>query len=172
MLLLASVGFGCDQAFSRCDEQGLLVICCVGFSRSDCSCCGVQALVVRVHRPEISRTSVIVALGLRRSEPCGIFPDQGLNPCLLCWQADSYPLDHQGNPAQILTIKFGIKSLLWQIWTVVTFGGGKRMWQRGTSRCWLGSVSWSRFCFLRAFVDWENQVNALLIMRAPLHHVS
>ena len=26
------------------------------------------------------------------------FPDQGLNPCLLSWQADSLPLSHQGSP--------------------------------------------------------------------------
>ena len=26
---------------------------------------------------------------------CGIFPDQGLNLCLLHWQADSLPLSHQ-----------------------------------------------------------------------------
>ena len=29
----------------------------------------------------------------------GIFLDQGLNPCPLSWQADSYPLCHQGNPS-------------------------------------------------------------------------
>ena len=28
----------------------------------------------------------------------GIFPDQGSNPCLLHWQADSLPLSHQGSP--------------------------------------------------------------------------
>ena len=28
----------------------------------------------------------------------GIFPDQGSNPCLLHWQADSQPLRHQGSP--------------------------------------------------------------------------
>ena len=28
---------------------------------------------------------------------CGIFPDQGLNPCPLYWQVDSYPLYHQGS---------------------------------------------------------------------------
>ena len=31
----------------------------------------------------------------------GIFPTQGLNPCLLCllyWQADSFPLSHQESP--------------------------------------------------------------------------
>ena len=27
-----------------------------------------------------------------------VFPDQGLNPCLLHWQADSLPLSHQGSP--------------------------------------------------------------------------
>ena len=28
----------------------------------------------------------------------GIFPTQGLNPCLLHWQADSLPLSHQRSP--------------------------------------------------------------------------
>ena len=27
-----------------------------------------------------------------------IFPDQGWNPCLLHWQVDSSPLNHQGSP--------------------------------------------------------------------------
>ena len=30
---------------------------------------------------------------------CGIFPDQGLNPCLLHWQANPLPLSHQGSPS-------------------------------------------------------------------------
>ena len=42
--------------------------------------------------------SVIVAHGLSRSAACGIFPDQGSNPCPLHWQADSQPLRHQGSP--------------------------------------------------------------------------
>ena len=33
--------------------------------------------------------SVVVAHGLSRSVACGIFPDQGSNPCPLHWQADS-----------------------------------------------------------------------------------
>ena len=33
--------------------------------------------------------SVVVAHGLSCSMACGIFPDQGLNPCLLHWQVDS-----------------------------------------------------------------------------------
>ena len=36
-------------------------------------------------------TSVIVAHGPSRSAACGIFPDQGSNPCPLHWQADSQP---------------------------------------------------------------------------------
>ena len=36
--------------------------------------------------------------GLSCSAACVIFPDQGLNPCPLHWQADSQPLRHQGSP--------------------------------------------------------------------------
>ena len=42
--------------------------------------------------------SVVVAYGPSCSAACGIFPDQGLNPCPLHWQADSQPLHHQGSP--------------------------------------------------------------------------
>ena len=42
--------------------------------------------------------SVIVAHGPSCSAACGIFPDQGSNPCPLHWQADSQPLRHQGRP--------------------------------------------------------------------------
>ena len=42
--------------------------------------------------------SAIVAQGPSRSAACGIFLDQGLNPCPLHWQADSQPLHHQGSP--------------------------------------------------------------------------
>ena len=50
--------------------------------------------------------SVVVAHGLSRSTACGIFPDQGSNPCPLHWQADSQPLRHQGSP-----VSFFIKQL-------------------------------------------------------------
>ena len=33
------------------------------------------------------------------SAACGIFPDQGLNPCFPHWQVDSLPLSHQGSPS-------------------------------------------------------------------------
>ena len=45
--------------------------------------------------------SAIVAHGPSCSAACGIFPDQGSNPCPLHWQADSQPLHHQGSPEVI-----------------------------------------------------------------------
>ena len=42
--------------------------------------------------------SVVVAHGPSCSAACGMFPDQGSNPCSLHWQADSQPLHHQGSP--------------------------------------------------------------------------
>ena len=49
--------------------------------------------------PQLSRTgSVVVAHRLSCSTACGIFPDQGSNPCLLHWWADSLPLNQQRSP--------------------------------------------------------------------------
>ena len=45
--------------------------------------------------------SVVVAYGPSCSAACGIFPDQGSNPCPLHWQADSQPLRHQGSPVRV-----------------------------------------------------------------------
>ena len=55
----------------------------VGFSS-----CGTQALVVVAHGLQ-NAGSVVVAHGPSCSAACGIFPDQGLNPCPLHWQVDS-----------------------------------------------------------------------------------
>ena len=41
--------------------------------------------------------------GLSCSAACGIFMDQGSNPCLLHWQVDSLPLNHQGRPPHPLS---------------------------------------------------------------------
>ena len=46
--------------------------------------------------------SVVVAHGPSCSVACGIFPDQGSNPCPLHRQADSQPLCHQGSPLAYL----------------------------------------------------------------------
>ena len=43
---------------------------------------------------------VAPAGGLSHSVACGIFPDQGSNLCLLHWQADSLPPNHQESPGE------------------------------------------------------------------------
>ena len=43
--------------------------------------------------------SAIVAHEPSCSAACGIFPNQGSNPCPLHWQAESQPLRHQGREA-------------------------------------------------------------------------
>ena len=55
--------------------------------------------------------AVVVAHGPSRSAACGIFPDQGSNPCPLHWQADSQPLRHQGSPLfDIFTLSLSTRS--------------------------------------------------------------
>ncbi|XP_059964808.1 A-kinase anchor protein 9 isoform X7 [Mesoplodon densirostris] len=50
--------------------------------------------------------STAMAQGPSHSAACGIFPDQGTNPCPLHRQADSQPLRHQGSP---FSGEFGVK---------------------------------------------------------------
>ena len=61
---------------------------------------GFRYLGLVVVFPGLQSTgSVVVAQGLISCPvACGIFLDQGLNPRLLHWQADSLPLNHQGLP--------------------------------------------------------------------------
>ena len=77
---------------------------CSGFSCRGARALGPQASVVVARRLQ-STGSVVVAHGLSCSAACGIFPDQGSNPCPLHWQADSEPLHHQGSPMNFLKIK-------------------------------------------------------------------
>ena len=63
---------------------------CVGLSLS-------RPLLLRSKGSRCSG-SAVVAHGPSCSAACGIFPDQGSNPCPLHWQADSQPLRHQGSP--------------------------------------------------------------------------
>ena len=57
----------------------------------------VRGPLVVAHGPQSVQASVIVVHGLSSSVACGIFQDQGSNPCPLHWQANSYPLYHQRN---------------------------------------------------------------------------
>ena len=80
----------CARAFSSCGKWGPLFIMVRGPLIIAASLVGSTG----------SRCagSVIVAQGPSCSAACGIFPDQGSNPCPLHWQADSPPLRHQGSP--------------------------------------------------------------------------
>ena len=88
-LLLAALGLCCcTQAFSSCRLWGLFSY---GAEASHCrgfSCCRAQA-----QWPWCTG-----------SLACGIFLDQDLNLCSLHWQADSYPLDHQGTPGTVIVL--------------------------------------------------------------------
>ena len=80
----------CARAFSSCGKRGPLLI----------AVCGPLTIVASLVGSTGSRraASVVVAHGPSCSTACGIFPDQGSNPCPLHCQADSQPLRHQGSP--------------------------------------------------------------------------
>ena len=79
--------------------QGLSLVAASG-GHSSSWCTGLSLSRPLLLRSTSSRHagSVVVAHGPSCSAACGIFPDQGSNPCPLHWQADSQPLRHQGSP--------------------------------------------------------------------------
>ena len=84
----------CARAFSSCGERGPLLIAVRGPLT-------VAASLVVEHRLQMCRLSNCGSrsnCGPSCSAACGIFPDQGSNPCPLHCQADSQPLHHQGSP--------------------------------------------------------------------------
>ena len=83
--------------------RGLSLVAASG-GHSSSQCTGLPPTRPLLLRSTGSRRtgSVVVAHGLSCSVACGIFPDQGSNPCPLHWQADSQPLRHQGSPICII----------------------------------------------------------------------
>ena len=79
--------------------RGLSVVAASG-GHSSSRCAGLSLSRPLLLRSTGSRRagSIVVAHGASCSAACGIFPDQGSNPCPLHWQADSQPLRHQGSP--------------------------------------------------------------------------
>ena len=69
----------CTQAFSSCSKWGLLFFVVHGLLIAVASLVAEHGLV----------GSVVVVHGLSCSVACGIFLEQGLNPCPLNWQVDS-----------------------------------------------------------------------------------
>ena len=76
----------CARAFSSYGKRGPLFIAVRGPLT-------IAASLVGSTGPRCAG-SVVVAHGPSCSTACGIFPDQGSNPCPLHWQADSQPLRH------------------------------------------------------------------------------
>ena len=75
-----------------------LVVASGGHSSSRCAGLSLSRPLLLRSTGSRRAGSVIVAHGPSCSAACGIFPDQGSNPCPLHWQADSQPLRHQGSP--------------------------------------------------------------------------
>ena len=85
--------------------RGLPLVAASG-GHSSSRCVGLSVSRPLLLRSTDSRRagSVVVAHGPSHSAACGIFPDQGSNPCPLHWQADSQPLHHQVSPELHLLI--------------------------------------------------------------------
>ena len=87
----------CARAFSSCGEAG-------GHSSSRCAGLSLSRPLLLRSTGSRRAGSVIVAHRPICSAACGIFPDQGSNPCPLHWQADSQPLRHQGSPCLVFRV--------------------------------------------------------------------
>ena len=83
---LAVRGHHCwAQAFSSCSEQELLFAGIHGLMPVLFSCCRAQAQWLQ------HVGWAVVCTGPSCPSACGIFPEQGLNPCPPHWQAESQP---------------------------------------------------------------------------------
>ena len=98
---------------------------------------------------------VAVVHGSSCSEACGIFLDQGLNPCSLHWQADFYPLCHQGSPGAHIFLK---SKHLWEKW-------------RGQSRCHSSSSLGRDGPWIEKKKKWEDHPRFRVCSTCNLHWV-
>ena len=69
----------CKRAFSSYSEQGLLLLQSMDF----------RARGLQKSQLLGSRAQLLWCTRLSCAKACGIFPDQGSNPCPLRWQVDS-----------------------------------------------------------------------------------
>ena len=85
--------------------RGLSLVAASG-GHSSSRCAGLSPLRPLLLRSTGSRRAGSVVVAHRPScfAACGIFPEQGSNPCPLHWQADSQPLRHQGSPGLFLAV--------------------------------------------------------------------
>ena len=140
ILFLAVLGLRfCVRAFSSCGERGPLFI-------AVCRPLTIAASLVAEHRLQTRRLS---SCGSRAScsAACGIFPDQGSNPCPLHWQAESQPLRHQGSPVGrfLITVSISVLVIGLFIFSISSWFSVRRL-------CFSKNVSiFSRLCILLAY---------------------
>ena len=77
------------RAFSGCGERGLLFVAVCRLLIAVASLVAEHGLQARGLQQLWHAGSVVVAHRFSCSTACGIFPDQGSNPCPLHWQVDS-----------------------------------------------------------------------------------
>ena len=126
----------CVRAFPNCGKRGPLLITVHGPLT-------IAASLVAEHRLQARRLS---NCGSRPScsAACGIFPDQGSNPCPLHSQADSQPLCRQGSPTLPPLIKPGHFVSIISIFTAAV-----QSWcfcfTHEKDKCWRNKKSCPRF---------------------------
>ena len=96
--------------------RGLSLVAASG-GHSSLWCAGLSLSRPLLLRSTGSRrtVSVVEAHGPSCSAACGIFPDQGSNPCPLHWQADSQPLCHKGSPDSHCLCVFLLPHILYSL---------------------------------------------------------
>ena len=136
--------------------RGLSLVAASG-GHSSSRCAGLSLSRPLLLRSTGSRRagSVIVAHGPSCSAACGIFPDQGSNPCSLHWQEDSQPLCRQGSPNQTLLKKRPYVSQAWGTYFKTPFKG--YIWKSLTNPAGLAAALLS-LCRVLSFTLLQNIV--------------
>ena len=120
----------------------------MGFSLPGFSCCRAWALGQMAFSHYSSQALQHRLRGCCKA--CGIFPDQGSNPCPQYWKEHSLPLSHQGSPnilfllLMVLFCSFHFGDhILWVGWRGGTFGFGSMVHSK-TLKQWFcpGAVMW------------------------------
>ena len=102
LFIFGCLGLCSEWIFSSCSARASIAVASLV---AEHGLQGIWALVVApqgsvVAIPRLQSTgSIVMAHRLSRPEACRIFLDQGSNPCLLHWQVDCLPWNHQGSPS-------------------------------------------------------------------------
>ena len=134
--------------FPSCGKQGPLFSC--GAWASHCGSFSCAARALKGMTTLVAATYGLSSCGSRAlkqrlsscSMACRIFLDQGMNLCLLHWQADSLPISHQESPPIRPSVAIVLYESLCETWARTT--------QLSHSLCpWLSEIVWviNVYCF-------------------------